>query len=178
MEFFTGTVLLLLFLAAMAGVGIWVSYEESIFWAAVTWIVGIGVLHYAFGISILSVVGVLGALGILLAYVFAGGLYTAFILWPRWLRSKEDDIVRHYKLWESRNPDGAMNFYDSSEFLLPYSASQNKQRLATWTMMWLFNAIWDITHRPIIWVYEKAYHSFGRLFDRLGKQTVSRILNK
>jgi hypothetical protein len=179
MEMLLGSTGLVLVILVILGVSIWVSYEESLFWASVMWLCLVAVLHGIFGISLLSFVGIAGALGLLLAYVAVGGVYTAIFMWPRWLRKREDHIKRAYSEWFTKQSETATvsDFYSShlySEFL----AANNKQRLATWTLLWFSNFIWDITHRPLIWIYENAYNSFGRLFDSVGRRVTSKILEK
>ena len=177
MEFVSMSILMLLFLAAIIGIGVWVSYEESLAWAAITWTTAISVMHFAFGISIFSTLGVLGALGLLFGYVCLGGLYTGLVLWPRWLRKRKNSIKEAYEKWNREPEDKRSDFYESLRYA-EFTASNNKQRLATWTLMWVPSLVWDATHKPIIWVYENAYRSFGRLFDLVGKRTTSKILEE
>lgn len=169
------TVLFILFIVSAIGFGTWVSYEESLFLAAITWVASLAILYWYFGITILSAVGILGAGAVILAYVFLGGLFTAFVLWPRWLNRKKDEIKQAHTLWSKSKVEP--DFY-KSQYYYPFSAAGNKEKLATWTMLWVFTLIWDATHKPLIWTYEKAYRSFAKLFDQSGKKIVSRILEK
>lgn len=117
------------------------------------------------------------------AYVALGGAYTALFLWPRWLISRQERIKNAYEQWcknrvELGEPvDSKELFFDSYHYR-EFKAANNKERLATWTMMWVFSLVWDATHKPLIWLYENIYHSFGRLFDRVGRKTSSKILGK
>ena len=100
----------------------------------------------------------------LFIYLAIGVIYVVFWYWPEWLESRKDEILQVYNdyLFNASNKGRANltyeSFIESKHFKNLYSASANKSIIVNAIFMWLFDALWDSLHKPILalrrWLFE------------------------
>mgnify|MGYP000025694606 CR=1 FL=1 len=172
-------VLALIGLLVFISAGILSAEMDSALMSVATFIIGLLVLQFGFGVSVWAafVANPLVAIGAVILYVAIGAAYTAVWKWPDFIRKNKDKIMRQYNDWARHQNDNEDNsfeaFLDSSYY--EFDASDHKERLGTWTGMWPFSFIWDMSRRPAIWLWGKLYKSLGDLFQNIGKRTARKL---
>lgn len=173
-------ILALIGLAVFVAAGILSAELDSALMSVATFIIGLLTLQFGFDVAVWSafVANPLLALGAVIVYIALGALYTAVWKWPDFIRKNKDKILRTYNDWarmrEKNNENNSFEaFLDSHQY--EYNASDHKERLATWTGMWPFSFVWDVSRRPAIWLWKQLYRSLGNVFQNIGKKTARKI---
>lgn len=113
-------------------------------------------------------------------YAVIGTLYAAWWKMPNFLDSKKDSISKRYDIWKSRLDKDQDPSYE--EFLnsqsYPYSVRDNKDRVASWVLLWPLNILWELSHKPFVWVWEKAYYGIGRVLENVNSKHATKILEE
>jgi hypothetical protein len=166
--------------AVFVAAGILSAEMDSALLSVATFVIGLLTLQFGFEIAVWSafVANPLLAVGAVIIYVALGAVYTAVWKWPDYIRKNKERIMSSYNDWaRKKNQNNADNsfeaFLDSDSY--EYSASDHKERLATWTGMWPFSFVWDVSRRPAIWLWEVVYTSLGEAFQRISKRTARKI---
>lgn len=169
---------LIVFVAA----GILSAELDSALLSVATFVIGLITLQFGFDIAVWSafVANPILAVGAVIVYVALGSLYTAVWKWPDFIRRRKNKIMNTYNDWARKKSDNEDNsfeaFLDSSYY--EYNASDHKERLATWTGMWPFSFLWDVSRRPAIWLWNVVYSKLGEIFQNIGKRTARKIHEK
>ncbi len=173
-------VFLLLALVVFLVVGIFSGEYGNYVAGTATWLVGLCVLDLLLGVPVFSTIYdnplLIAVYGII--YVGIGGLYSAFIRWPRYLNYHSEIIQSEHKKYAAKYPEGTLEDFMESSNYNDFKVSRNKDRLANWSLMWLFLAIWDLLNRPARFIYKRVYNAFGSLFTRIGKSVTKKIITK
>ncbi len=184
MEAFIGAfsgVWLALFFIIFIACGTFTATVGNIFWSFVVLAAGAGILQFLVGISILSIfiANPLLVIAVLAIYIGIGAAYTGLWRWPAYLRKMSGYIQEMFDRWkhshakqlEGKSKEAAFEeFLDSSHYA-EFHPSRNKERLSTWVLMWPFAMGWELSHKPLIWVFETVYYTLGDMFVAIGKQT-------
>lgn len=179
-----------MFEAILMGVGFWLpvflfiifvaaitTSEVDNFWGgALVLIIGIFGTDYLFDVPILSAIYNNPIIFILLAiaYILTGFAYAAIWKWPDYLRNKSDEIEKNYRSYEIKNTGTSFDEYMNSYEFSKYTASDNKERIANWVMMWPFSFFWEVTRKPAIWLFNTVYTSIGTTLEEVGKNVVKK----
>jgi len=169
---------IVLFIAA----GIFSAETDSAWMSTATFIIGLAVLQYGFGVPIIASImaAPILALVYVLAYVALGAAMTGIWSWPDYIRKNGDAINRDYARWASERKDNQDNsfdaFLDSSDY--DFNAWDHKERLATFVGMWPFKLIWDLSRRPAIWLFNTTWSGLGTFFQNIGKRTARGVHNR
>lgn len=158
---------------------------DSFFGGTATLITGLIGADLMFGYPIFASI-VANPLVILLyiaLYVAAGSIYTGIWKWPDYIRGRSEHIEARYKEWsDSRSSNGTGKtfdeFLDSSSYQTYYAASNNKERLSAWVLMWPFSLTWELARKPAKWAFNNVYAMLGDVFERVGKSTAKRMHEK
>jgi len=152
---------------------------DSAFASAFTFIGGFALLEFVLKISVFSVIAAnpLWAVGMLVFYVGIGAAYTGIWRWPEFIRKNQEKIMSAYQQWSMQrgsNQDNSFDaFLESSAY--DFNASDHKERLGTWVGLWPFSLTWEVSRKPAIWVWNNAYKSLGRVFQRISHNTARKI---
>lgn len=116
---------------------------------------------------------------IIVGYIIMGSMYAGFWRWPDYLRSKADDIQgRFVDYCKSHNLDrkesAFVEFSESTYYKGKYGVGVNKEMLSVWVLMWPFALLWELSHRPITWIWNTVYNMLGNMFTRVGVKTARR----
>lgn len=144
--------------------------------------IGLAALHHIFNVPVFTIMVANPFIFIVyvMAYLVVGSLYTAFWRWPEYIRNNKHKINDSYTQWalEQGSPkDNSFDaFLDSSEY--EFNAWQHKERLGNWVGMWTFSAVWELSRKPTIWIWNILYKSLGKMFQRISHNTAKRMHEK
>lgn len=144
----------------------------------------VGILHYFFGLHMLHSLteNVLVSFLVLVGYFIAGGAYTVIWRYPDFLRKKKDKIIRDYHTFlnagELENTSESFDKFTTSSFYDKYAPKENLNSITTWVTLWPFAAGWELSHRPVIWLYKKIYKTIGELLERITRNIIRKTLGK
>lgn len=163
--------------------GIFSAETDSFFAGSLTFIIGLSSLDLFFNFPVWETV-VSNPLSILLflgLYVVAGSVYAGFWRWTRFIKEHSDVINDGFVRWsksenKQRTSENFELYLESSSY--HFSASNHKQKFATWIMLWPFGLLWDLAHRPARWLFNTLYFNLGTIFDKIGKRTARNLQGK
>lgn len=177
-----GGVWLALFMLAFV-VAMIISVEnDSFFLGSVGIIISAAIAQFVFGIPIITsiITNPLMVIVYLIIYGAAGAAYAGFWRLPDFIRSRKKEIDRAYETFTAdaeRNrrtsdlPQSDISydtFLESSHYD-KFTVSHNKDRVASWVLLWPFGILWELMHKPIRWVWNSVYYGLGEQFEKIGK---------
>jgi hypothetical protein len=159
--------------------GIFASRTESMIIGASLIVIGVGLTNFMFGVPIFESImaNPFNTLFGLLIYVSIGALYTAFWRWPRYIKLQRYNIEDRFIRWKSSNKGVFAEFLESYDYI-QFTASRNKDRLASYVLMWPFSLTWELIQRPFIILHEIVYVYLGGAFDKIGKYYATKMHEK
>lgn len=170
-----------LFIIIFAACGTFTASVGNMFWSLVVLAAGAGILEFLIGISVLSILitNPLLVIAVLAIYIGIGAAYTGLWRWPSYLRRHSEYIKSEFNRWsEAREKQlagktkaEAFEVFLDSEFYATWHPRRNKERLSTWVLMWPFAMGWELSHKPLIWIFETVYYTLGDMFVAIGKNT-------
>lgn len=181
-----------IFLLAFLAVGIVVSEYDNFAMGTFTLIAGLSLLQWVFDVPVWAAIVSNPFIVILFAivYIACGSFYTGFWRFPNFVSKNKLKIQLAYESWiKNSNPSASKEEYTDKlrseqkfeEFLdspsYPMSASSNKNRLASWVLMWPFALLWELSHKPAIWLWEAIYYNLGEVFQQASKKAARKIRN-
>lgn len=119
----------------------------------------------------------------LIVYIAVGSLYATLWCLPNFLRKNSSLIQRNYADWKKANQWGSDNtkrdvsfdaFLNSNSY--NYKVKNSKDRIASWVMLWPAGVLWELTHKPIRWVWDTTYRGLGNALERVNHDTARKIL--
>ncbi len=169
-----------IFMLAFIVIGIIANEMDSFWMGAATLLIGLVGMQFLFAVPVWASIFANPLMLLLYAavYVAIGSIYTGMWSWPNYIREHEDRIKMSYGEYRNRNKrDGIEvtfdDFLDSGSY--DYKASNHKDRLAAWVLMWPFGLLWDLMHRPARWIWNTVYSGLGRVFEDVSKRTARKI---
>lgn len=191
-----------LYLLVAFGSLIWASERDSFFLGlaviAISWAIG----EFFFGLPILaSIISNPFMLIVYIAlFIAAGSLYTAMWRLPNFIKDNAEGIQIDYAQWkdmktreaditwrskirdsipiekeEKQSVDISYDtFLESNSY--NYSVRKNKDRVASWVLLWPASIAWELMHKPFIWLWENVYFGLGKVFERINKDAARKIL--
>jgi hypothetical protein len=176
-----------LFVIAIFACGIISAEHDNMFAGASTIIVLALGAQFLFGIPVfgsiianplLLVVGVVAYIGIGLAYAVLYRYSDYLTRKAVNIKMKWGDFQIAFKKEHGNavtpTRDDFRNSYSYREFTPKYNAD----RIAAWVMMWPWAVFWDLSHKPLLWLYNNLYSLAGRSLDRVGARVSDKILDK
>jgi hypothetical protein len=193
-----------LYLLIAFGSLIWASETDSFFvgigvlmvaWAIGEWVFGIPILA-----SIIANPLMLIVYGVL--YIAFGSLYTRMWKLPNYIRKNSSAIQRSYESWKDLvTRQHSMDWRDKIRDTLPgekaekqavdvsfdtflnsdsygYSVRKNKDRVASWVLLWPASIAWELSHKPFVWAWEKVYYGIGRVLEKANHDMARKILEE
>jgi hypothetical protein len=193
-----------LYLLIAFGSLIWASETDSFFvgigvlmvaWAIGEWVFGIPILA-----SIIANPLMLIVYGVL--YIAFGSLYTRMWKLPNYIRKNSSAIQRSYESWKDLvTRQHSMDWRDKIRDTLPgekaekqavdvsfdrflnsdsygYSVRKNKDRVASWVLLWPASIVWELSHKPFVWAWEKVYYGIGRVLEKANHDMARKVLEE
>jgi hypothetical protein len=174
---------LAIFMLAFIVVGVIANELDSFFMSAATLLIGFVGLQWMFGLPIWQTIAANPFVLILYiaVYVAVGSLITGLWSWPNYIREHAKDIDYAFEEYVRSQKRGGHEvtfdqFLDSRSY--EFRASNRKDQLAAWVMMWPFGLLWDLIHRPARWIWNAVYYNLGDVFETISKYTARKIHEK
>ena len=175
-----------LFVAAIFVCGIWSSEYDNIFTGTFT-LVALAAGAQLFGIPVIAVIlanPLLLVVGVV-AYIGIGLAYAVMYRYADFLRQRTSGIKIDWKEFQiaykkdnDTTGDPTHEEFRVSSKYVKYSPKYNADRIAAWTMMWPWAVFWDLTHKPIRWVYDTMYIFASRMLEKVSTRVSDKILDQ
>lgn len=140
-------------------------------------------INFFFDISILEIVmnNPQLVIPIMAGYILLGIGYAGIWKWPKYIYSCGKDIQQYFVNFCTTNKlkrdDKAFDeFLASSYYLDKFGVGANKEILAVWIMLWPFTLIWELSHKPFIWVWGITYRAIANNFSKIGTKTAKKYI--
>lgn len=137
-------------------------------------------------------------------YGAIGAVYTALWRLPNYVKKNADYIQNDYRAWKERqerwereakkdtvtalefklmNKDLENPFDTSYETFLNsnsynYSVKNNKDRVASWVLLWPTSLTWELIHKPFVFIWDNVYYGLGKVFEKINHNQAKKILEK
>lgn len=169
----------ILFTIAVIALGIFASEIESFAGGTGTFIIGLVSLQWWFGIPVWQSIvdNPLSVVLYLVIYTIVGAAYTLLWRWPEFLRDNAKVITNDYDRFMKHNIGSSKEDFVASDSY-PFPVKKYATHIYTWMLTWPFSLLWELSRKPIRYVYRVVYDSLGDTFGRIGKAVTMRILNK
>lgn len=195
-----------LFSLILFGSLVWASERDSFFLGTAVILIGLVVAEFVFSIPVWSAIVANPLLLLLYAavYIAVGSLYAGMWRLPNYIRKNADRIQSDYMSWKDRltlnhsrslrdtlrdkispadneaNLPGVDVSYDAflSSGSYNYSVRHNKDRIASWVLLWPAGVTWELMHKPFIWLWESVYYGLGEVFERINRDSARKVLEE
>lgn len=162
------------------GVGIVSSEFDSFVGGVATLILLVSGLYFFGAFSFESIFSApLALLSGIILYIVIGFAYALLYRYPDHLNKNKDIIQEMWQNFQKSAGGDAKreDFYNDIRYrrFLP---SQNVERITAWITLWPWSAFWDLSHKPIRWVYRNLYSLAGKMLDNISKRIFNNILDK
>jgi hypothetical protein len=57
-----------------------------------------------------------------------------------------------------------------------FSVKNNKDRVASWVLLWPTSFAWELIHKPFIWLWDSVYYGLGKVFEKINHDQARKIL--
>lgn len=172
-----------IFVVIVLAAGIVSSEFDSFTGGAITFVGSLLVANYWFGIPVIAAIiaSPVQLLIIFAVYVLVGGLYATYFKYPDFLEANVHHIKDRFNQFKkSKGPDYSekqlKEMFFESDFYEKYRPYKNKERIASWVLMWPWGGLWDLTHKPVRSIYRFVHDSIGNGMDRVGKGKIDKNL--
>lgn len=169
---FLGGVWFILFLAVWLIFCGFASKKDNILYGAITLISGAILSDLLFGTIIFSSIlaNPLLLIGGLIAYSLVGIIDAMVRRWPRFLKSRQESIEKNFEIWSMAEVAPSFEKFLDSASYASNTAVQNKNRIASYVLMWPFSFVAFIVTTPCEWIYNSIHTYLGDTFDSIGKK--------
>jgi hypothetical protein len=119
-------------------------------------------------------------------YGAIGAVYTGLWRLPNYVKKNSAEIQSDYNSWKS-NQDGWNRkghdetrdasyeaFLNSTSYR--FSVKNNKDRVASWVLLWPTSLMWELIHKPFIWLWDSVYFGLGKVFENINHNQAKKIL--
>lgn len=117
-------------------------------------------------------------------YGAIGAVYTGLWRLPNYVKKNSAKIQSDYDSWKSNedswNRKGVTRdtsfeaFLNSSSY--SYSVKNNKDRVASWVLLWPTSLLWELIHKPFVWLWDSVYYGLGKVFENINHTQAKKIL--
>ena len=121
-------------------------------------------------------------------YGAIGAVYTALWRLPKYIKRNADHIQRDYDRWKEDQQKWNRKLHDevrdtSFEAFLNsndyrYSVKNNKDRVASWVLLWPTSLTWELIHQPFVFIWDNVYYGLGKVFEKINHDQAKKILEK
>ncbi len=182
-----------LFVLVVLGSLIWASESDSFILGSAVILISAVVAQFVFTIPVWATIAANPFILILYVAFFAaiGAVYTAMWRLPNYIKKNANNIQRDYETWTKEQEgwlrraqkDGSTEtqidisyekFLDSSSY--HYSVRDNKDRVASWVLLWPASLTWELMHKPFIWLWDSVYYGLGKVFEKINRDQAKKVL--
>lgn len=119
-------------------------------------------------------------------YGAVGAVYTALWRLPKYIKRNAYHIQSDYDRWKNDQEKWNRKLHDevrdtSFESFLNsndyrYSVKNNKDRVASWVLLWPTSLTWELIHQPFIFIWDNVYYGLGKVFEKINHDQAKKIL--
>lgn len=184
---------------------VWASEQDSFFLGSAVIVVSAAIAQFAFSIPVIS--SIIANPFLLVVYIVVytafGALYAGMWRLPNFVRKNRDSIQNAYEEWKDRQTRGYERdwrskvrdhvigqeaveqepvdisfdtFLNSDSY--KFSVRNNKDRVASWVLLWPASLTWELMHKPFIWLWNSVYFSLGEVFERINRDSARKVLEE
>jgi len=155
--------------------------NDSFFLGSAALIIIAGIAQFVFGIAVLAtiVANPLATLFFIVFYIALGSAYAGFWRLPDFVNSRSKEIEDAFISFSRRHKDSNVShdeFLNSTDYE-KFTVSHNKEVVASWVLLWPAGVIWELSHKPIRWVWNQVYYGLGESFEKLNRKAASKVLS-
>jgi hypothetical protein len=183
---------------------VWASEKDSFLLGTSVILVGAAVGEFVFGLPIIAsiIANPFTLVVYVTVYIAFGALYAGLWRLPNFVKKNSGNIQSSYITWKDRvttnherswrvinrdrvtrtkkHPEPADVPFD--EFLNSssngHSVRNNKDRVASWVLLWPASLTWELMHKPFIWLWNSVYFSLGEVFERINRDSARKVLEE
>ena len=119
-------------------------------------------------------------------YGAIGAVYTALWRLPNYVKKNGDRIQSDYINWMRVQEDWNRKGHDEKRVVsfetflnstsYRFSVKNNKDRVASWVLLWPTSFVWELMHKPFIWLWDSVYYGLGKVFEKINHDQARKIL--
>jgi hypothetical protein len=176
-----------LFIIAVFACGIWSAEYDNMFGGSFTLVALAAGAQFLFGIPVyqtilanplLLVVGVVAYIGIGLAYAVMYRYADYLRRHASQIKRKWEEFQLSHQKTHGKDTTPTRSDFRNSYSYQEYAPKYNADRIAAWVMMWPWAVFWDLSHKPLRFMYNNMYSLAGKALDRVGATVSDKILDK
>jgi hypothetical protein len=175
---------------------LWASSTDSFVLGSAVILVSAVIAEFVFSIPIWATIFANPFMLILYIAFYAaiGSLYTAVWRLPNYIKKNSANIQSEYETWKNskvswketlklksreEEPETPTDlsydaFLDSPYY--SYSVRHNKDRVASWVLLWPASLTWELMHKPFIWLWDSVYYGLGKVFEKINRNQAKKVL--
>jgi len=177
-----------LFGLVVLGSLIWASESDSFILGSAVILISAVVAQFVFTIPVWATLIANPFLLILYiaVYIAVGAVYAGMWKLPNYVNKNSNGIQIDYKRWKENQDDWNRKGHDETRdvsydtFLnspyYEYSVKNNKDRVASWVLLWPVSLTWELMHKPFIWLWDSVYYGLGKVFEKINHDQAKKIL--
>ena len=169
---------------------IWASEIDSFILGSAVILISAAVAQYVFAIPVWAtlIANPLMLILYIAVYVAIGSVYAAMWKLPNYVNKNANHIENDYNRWKENQTKTAWGkkdetadvsydtFLDSPYY--EYSVKNNKDRVASWVLLWPASLTWELMHKPFVWLWDSVYYGLGKVFEKINRDQAKKILEK
>jgi hypothetical protein len=174
-------------LVVLSGI-LWASSVDSFILGSAVVFVSLVVAQFLFAIPVWAAISANPFMLIvyIIFYGAVGAVYTALWRLPNYVKKNGDRIQSDYNTWK-RDQDGwnrkghdetrdvsFETFLNSTSYR--FSVKNNKDRVASWVLLWPTSFVWELIHKPFVWLWDSVYYGLGKVFEKINHDQAKKIL--
>jgi hypothetical protein len=176
-----------LFVIAIFVCGIWSAEYDNMFGGTFTLVALAAGAEFLFNVPVIATIlaNPLLLVGGVVAYIGVGMAYAVLYRYVDFLRQRASSIKLAwgefqiaYKKDNDTKGEPTRDMFRQSYQYQAYSPKYNADRIAAWVMMWPWAVFWDLSHKPIRWVYDTMYKFASRVLEKVSARVSNNILDK
>jgi hypothetical protein len=176
-----------LFVIAIFVCGIWSAEYDNMFGGTFTLVALAAGAEFLFNVPVIATIiaNPLLLVGGVVAYIGVGMAYAVLYRYADFLRQRASAIKIAwgefqiaYKKDNDTTGEPTRDMFRQSYQYQAYSPKYNADRIAAWVMMWPWAVFWDLSHKPIRWVYDTMYKFASRVLEKVSASVSNKILDK
>jgi K+-sensing histidine kinase KdpD len=181
---------LVLYMLIFFGSLIWASNEDSFILGIVVFVIGWAIAEFAFSIPIFATIlaNPLMLIVYMIIYAAAGLLYATMWKMPTYINKNKSRIQSEYNYWKESQIRASRDkkdetadvsfesFLKSSSY--SFSVKNHKDEVASWVLLWPAAVMWELSHKPFIWVWKQVYNKFGAILEDINRNAAHKILEE
>lgn len=169
---------------------IWASEIDSFILGSAVILISAAVAQYVFAIPVWAtlIANPLMLILYIAVYVAIGSVYAAMWKLPNYVNKNANRIENDYGRWKENQTKTSWGkkdetadvsydtFLDSPYY--EYSVKNNKDRVASWVLLWPASLTWELMHKPFVWLWDSVYYGLGKVFEKINRDQAKKILEK